>query len=496
MVNKHKQKQDKEMLYRQLFEPYQPSLLYTVCFINRNKSEEDLNEIRKFIQGQKFFICDTEASIRNNQGTLIQILPIRERQQSTTVFLFEMNFLPSQSSIGFNIIQQILSHIFNNMSTIYTWGSLHQELQFFSSHAANPRCTNNVAINIQAIFMEWFNRCLRDNQGAIPPFDQSTATKLISHEQMNQVKISSNNMWSLQDAVVYLLHRYLSKQETLRDWGIGLDKKLSNENDQKLNNTRQQLVNYAVYDCFSVFDIMIFIYEKYSIQQQQQTKVIQSLHEYFYTWQQQIKVKKKKNKSIINMFLEDESDDDMADYASDDRCISSLTSSKNPVNANSNEYQSSTRIVLIDDEIVLTSESNDRHPSNEPQTKTQQNLSKLFEERQQQEYHQVNSICLLNENPSDATTTEQVKPKTKRKRSIAARKIRNQKSSQRHRRNRYKFEVIRPLNIPVTEAKAILKSMNINPDNVNPVNRTLYISLKDEQQQKQVEQMLRMNIFQ
>ena len=93
------------------------------------------------------------------------------------------------------------------------------------------------------------------------------------------------------------------------------------------------------------------------------------------------------------------------------------------------------------------------------------------------------------------TTISEIKRKRKNKRSVEAKQRRNQKSSIRHRKNRYRFEVTRSLNMDVGSAKRILGEMNISVENVNPVGTYLYISVKSEQQQNELNQLLPMDIF-
>ncbi|CAF1338141.1 unnamed protein product, partial [Rotaria sordida] len=91
-------------------------------------------------------------------------------------------------------------------------------------------------------------------------------------------------------------------------------------------------------------------------------------------------------------------------------------------------------------------------------------------------------------------TFHNIKSKFK-KRSTAARKRRNIKSSHRHRRNRYKFEIIRPVNTTITNVKKILRSYAVPYLNVNIVQSTLYIDLKSKDFQGYFERLLPMDLF-
>ena len=105
----------------------------------------------------------------------------------------------------------------------------------------------------------------------------------------------------------------------------------------------------------------------------------------------------------------------------------------------------------------------------------------------------VSSVVAVSQHPD--IPTAQHKTKRKPRRSIEAQKRRNQKSSLRHRRNRYKFELQRPTNIDVTTIKNILKEYHIKYENVNPVQSVVFISVKSQQQQQRYDQLLPVDIF-
>ncbi|CAF2738401.1 unnamed protein product [Rotaria sp. Silwood2] len=83
----------------------------------------------------------------------------------------------------------------------------------------------------------------------------------------------------------------------------------------------------------------------------------------------------------------------------------------------------------------------------------------------------------------------------KTKRSITARKRRNKKTNIRHRRNRYNFHLIRPVDTTITHVKRILHSYAVPYLNVNIVRSTLYIELKSRSFQDYYEQLLLMDLF-
>ncbi|CAF4814070.1 unnamed protein product, partial [Rotaria sp. Silwood2] len=87
------------------------------------------------------------------------------------------------------------------------------------------------------------------------------------------------------------------------------------------------------------------------------------------------------------------------------------------------------------------------------------------------------------------------KTKSKSTRSESARKRRNQKSSIRHRKNRYTFEITRPVNTTITNVKKILRSYAVPYINVNIVQSTLYMGLTSQDFKDYFNQLLPMDIF-
>ncbi|CAF0784718.1 unnamed protein product [Adineta ricciae] len=87
------------------------------------------------------------------------------------------------------------------------------------------------------------------------------------------------------------------------------------------------------------------------------------------------------------------------------------------------------------------------------------------------------------------------KRQRKSRRSTKARKRRNQKTSFRHRRNRYQFVIQRESNLDVTTVKNILRHLQIKPTNVNPVHSIMFIGIKSHREQQYYEQLLPSDIF-
>ncbi|CAF4720594.1 unnamed protein product, partial [Rotaria socialis] len=87
--------------------------------------------------------------------------------------------------------------------------------------------------------------------------------------------MTTRNLWSLQDAVVYLLEKYLSKRETHQKWSIGLDPRLQNTIPHVPIRQRNNLIRYASNDVLSLNEIIMFMYNASNV------NINTSLGEYF-----------------------------------------------------------------------------------------------------------------------------------------------------------------------------------------------------------------------
>lgn len=101
------------------------------------------------------------------------------------------------------------------------------------------------------------------------------------------------------------------------------------------------------------------------------------------------------------------------------------------------------------------------------------------------ELHQVNNSRHL----GSTKTTTTIIPTRKQ--------IRNRKINQKHRANRYRYEVIRSVyeSFNITKIKQILKSMNICYVNINMVRHRVFIGLKNQTIVDEVEKLLHDRMF-
>jgi len=215
MKNKEKfeQKREKERIYSTFFAPYEPAAVYLINFINKNTTEAELTNYKTMIEESSWCICDTEADRNTNKGALIQLMIPNKDEHSFMVFLIEMRQIEEFPKPQFVIVKQMLHHLFTSSIIMFIWGFLKAELQYFVNHSMIPFQTKVQGVNLQAIFKKWFDYALGINPSPIKQFSQSIVAQLVSHDSLNQMKKTKNNEWSLQDAVIYTLHKYLSKKK-------------------------------------------------------------------------------------------------------------------------------------------------------------------------------------------------------------------------------------------------------------------------------------------
>ena len=81
------------------------------------------------------------------------------------------------------------------------------------------------------------------------------------------------------------------------------------------------------------------------------------------------------------------------------------------------------------------------------------------------------------------------------KRSIISRRLRSQKSSIRHRKNRYHHVLIRPVGMTISMVKRKLKQEGVDYINIKITNSLLYIGVKSEQLKRHYDELLPCTFF-
>ncbi|CAF4329469.1 unnamed protein product, partial [Rotaria sordida] len=82
--------------------------------------------------------------------------------------------------------------------------------------------------------------------------------------------VNPSDKWSLQNAILYTVNRFLDKSSTKKNWNIMLDPNYSPLSSYE----RRKRINYAIYDCFAVTLLHQAIYDKWSLTQLREAELI------------------------------------------------------------------------------------------------------------------------------------------------------------------------------------------------------------------------------
>ena len=372
--------------------------------------------------------------------------------------------------------------------------------------------------NVQHVFKGWFNEYINtqssdENDNNDNAFDHddsivinaphSDSDLFLSPTMMNRLKIMKNQLWSLQDAIAYVFYKYLSKRETLRSWSIGLDKRLPSRNKNYSSSYRKRLIQYASYDCLSLMELIMFMHEHHSCRHSVNDLSIQSLGEYFsYLSTKFTSASLVKTRPVCDILLSDDSDDSMTVHDLDARHQSSFHNPTNRQHHNINHYHQNE----LDHSVNQNHRLFEQFYKNSHRLPIDQDLTNHQPLNQTNSYEDINNHSAPTDSHQETAINDDtqfttidgnypVRQSKHKPRSAATRKRRNHKSSLRHRKNRYKFELIRPVNTSITNVKRILRRRAVHYSNVNIVNSTLYIDLKSQALQTYYDRLLPTDLF-
>ncbi|CAF1468899.1 unnamed protein product [Adineta steineri] len=521
---------EKEKYYEDKLPPYVSTASFQLYFINSNISEAELINLLAVVQNEMYFIMDTEADINDYTPAIIQLLVMPSNPSSSCyMLLIETCFLPNPSSTCFQLIQQLFCVVFNKENYLYSWGPLKSELQKFERYQLFTSSIFAHLIDVQAVFTKWFDAFLMEQMESddvknnnddfvvvrAPP---SMFELYFSSSEINRIKITNNQLWSLQDGLAYTLHKYLSKRDTCRSWAIGLDEKLTNCNKKYSSLYRHRLIKYSTYDCLSLMDLILFMYNNFLINGPYHESQVKTLGKYFSFLKNKFTAPLPssigKQQSTLSALIFSDTDDDSDDMLTVHELNEQQLSSLHPLVG---QRLTTADPTLIPTTITTTTTTTTLFPSTPPYPLApdynQYFLSSVLSVEPEAsrdlapvlyEFHQDNEIS--NENPDihqEIEVLEQSsniqssikRKKSRSRRSQAAKLLRNQQSSIRHRRNRYIYEVIRDINCSVSDAKCILQCYDMKYLNINPVGSKLYIGIKNEQLQQYYDQLLPVNVF-
>ena len=215
--------------------------------MNKKTSMDVLDDLIDYAKVVKHYTIDTESQTlprRPSIPALLQIEYVYENNPSI-LLLIECTHLPERNEPTFKKIKQLLNIIFSSGHTIYSWGDLEHELEDFYQYDLFDTIDINHdnKRNIQNEFKEYFNT---------------------TYPTSPDIKLKSNETYSLQFAILKTFNEWLTKRFTLGNFGCGLDPALNiiivprqfmymkEQVIQHEEEIRQLLVSYALNDCLGV----------------------------------------------------------------------------------------------------------------------------------------------------------------------------------------------------------------------------------------------------
>ncbi|CAF3807785.1 unnamed protein product [Rotaria magnacalcarata] len=406
---------------------------------------------------------------------------------------------PITSNLRYSF-QKFFQQIFRNDTHIFCWGDPVIELTSFLEFSLFSISNVQHFHNVQLIFASWFNRWINSQTPNIndenylqlhaPRYDPAL---LLPPHIFNEQKMTTRDLWSLQDAVVYLLEKYLSKRETRQKWSIGLNPRLQNTIPHVPIQRRNNLIRYASNDVLSLNEIIMFMYNASNV------NINTSLREYFlllkkefapsvsssFSAPKQLQQQQKWYDLLFHDTESEDDDDELADHVVDDRQVPSSTPLALPSPPTQDEHLLNNSPITNDHSSIEQLTTIGLLPSH----------ATLLVEQQVHLPSQDVIPSLVAAISSQNIPTNPPKRKRKSRRSREARTYRNQESSLRHRRNRYRFELQRQSNLCVNIVKHILRHYQIKFTNVTPNKSVMHIGIKSQDEQQLYEQLLPLDIF-
>ncbi|CAF5005003.1 unnamed protein product [Rotaria sp. Silwood1] len=222
-------------------------------FINFQTTDLTLLHLIEACAASTNFILDTESVgiYRGpNKPALIQIQIILPTSISY-VLIIEVCHLPPIHETTFQLIKQFFTTLFSSGKTIYIWGEI-DELNDFTTTGLftldQIKLSNNN--NFQDEFKDYWTK----------KHPHQTRSQRSTNELPCQCEsclgINPTDTWSLQNAVAYELHQWLDKRFTRSSFDIGLDPQLYHFNTNEIEH-RTQLTRYAIYDCLSIYQLLL-----------------------------------------------------------------------------------------------------------------------------------------------------------------------------------------------------------------------------------------------
>ncbi|CAF4232130.1 unnamed protein product [Rotaria sordida] len=184
---------------------FRPLSSYRYYHSHKNTPIDLLDDLIDYAKVVQHYTIDTEDQLvpkRPSIPALIQVEYVYEDNPSI-LLLIECMHLPERNEPTFIKIKQLCKIIFSMGHTIYSWGNLVSELEdFYQYNLFDKNDINHVnERNIQGEFKHYFN-----------------TTYLTSPD----IKLKSNETYSLQFAILNTFDEWLTKRYTLKILGVVL----------------------------------------------------------------------------------------------------------------------------------------------------------------------------------------------------------------------------------------------------------------------------------
>lgn len=261
---KNARKELQNYQYQQQFPSfYIPTPCYQIYHIHHFTRSDIVEMIIDHFKHCKLYSVDTECDCYTNKIALIQIHSIPSQFPSFVLFV-ELNHLPSPDQELFSKLRFLFELLFRDGNRIYCWGPPLSELEKALHYSLFSFPLGCDLINLQQLFKPWVERelplcavCLSDSDDL-----RECSCKRIPH-------VGTNEHWSLQNAICYVLGQFLDKSNTKFTWSSFLDPNYSTLPSSSLQN----VIRYAAYDTLAVSYFHRVIENNWTLQQLQHATI-------------------------------------------------------------------------------------------------------------------------------------------------------------------------------------------------------------------------------
>ena len=218
-----------------------PNDLYTIRHLHRFMSIESVVEIIDHCRECRRYSMDTESDEHDYTLSLLQVHSIPMNLPSI-VLLINLKHLPSPHSLLFEQFATLFQILFRGSNTIYSWGSMERELAPLMGSPLLNAPMEATLFDLQGAFNDWYRDAV---SACLLCFPNGHFPDLCDHQCPYQ---NNNAPWSLQNAIRYSFGLFLDKQDTRQRWSAMLDPEYATIGRSKL----ARIITYATNDVLAV----------------------------------------------------------------------------------------------------------------------------------------------------------------------------------------------------------------------------------------------------